>query len=152
YPLSLNSPYPYARTKAHAEKAVREANDSDAGFTTIVVRPRLVWGEGDETILPVVKEMVQKGQFAWIGGGRNKTSTTNIANLVHAMNLALTNGKGGDAYFVLDDGPVVFREFMTKMLAAANVDAGSREIPGWLVRAIAYLAETTYRTLGLKSR
>ena len=29
YPLSLNSPYPYSRTKAHAEKAVREANDGE---------------------------------------------------------------------------------------------------------------------------
>ena len=103
YPLSLNSPFPYSRTKAHAEKAVREANEPAAGFTTIVIRPRFVWGEGDTTILPVVKEMTAKGQFAWIDGGRAKTSTTNIANLVHAMNLALTTGQGGEPYFILDD-------------------------------------------------
>ena len=153
YPLALNSPYPYSRTKAHAEKAVREANDPTAGFTTVVVRPRFVWGPGDQTILPVVKAMVEKGQFAWIGGGRNKTSTTYIGNLVHAMNLALTKGEGGQAYFVLDSGgPVVFREFMTKMLAAAGIDPGNRSVPGWLVRAIAYAGETTYRALGLKSK
>ena len=153
YPLSLNSPYPYSRTKAHAENAVREANDPAANFTTIVVRPRFVWGEGDQTILPVVKAMVEKGQYAWIDGGRNKTSTTNIANLVHAMNLGLTNGKGGEAYFVLDDGgPVVFREFMTKMLQAANITPGDRTVPGWLVRMIAYVGETTFRALGIKSK
>ncbi len=153
YPLALNSPYPYSRTKAHAEKAVREANDPDAGFTTIVVRPRLVWGEGDQTILPAVKAMVDKGQYAWIDGGRAKTSTTYIGNLVHAMNLALTKGEGGQAYFVLDDGgPVVFREFMTKMLAAAGIDPGNRSVPGWLVRAIAYVGETAYRALNLKSK
>lgn len=151
YPLSLNSPYPYSRTKAHAEKAVREAND--AGFTTIVIRPRFVWGEGDQTILPVVKEMVAKGQFAWIDGGKAKTSTTNIANLVRAMNLALTNGKGGEPYFVLDDGgPVVFREFMTKMAEAGGIAPGNRAVPGWLVRTIAYVGETTYRALGVKSK
>jgi len=152
YPLSLNSPYPYARTKAHAEKAVREANDSNAGFTTIVVRPRFVWGPGDQTILPVVKDMVEKGQFAWIDGGRNKTSTTYIGNLTHAMNLALTKGVGGNAYFVLDGPPVVFREFMTKMLNAAGVTPGDRAVPGWVVRTIAYLGETTYRALGIKSK
>ncbi|MBL8782247.1 MAG: NAD-dependent epimerase/dehydratase family protein [Alphaproteobacteria bacterium] len=152
YPLSLNSPYPYARTKAHAEKAVREANDSDAGFTTIVVRPRFVWGPGDQTILPVVKAMVEKGQFAWIDGGRNKTSTTYIGNLTHAMNLALTKGQGGNAYFVLDGPPVVFREFMTKMLNAGGVTPGDRAIPGWVVRTIAYLGETTYRALNIKSK
>ena len=152
YPLSLNSPYPYARTTAHAEKAVREANDSDAGFTTIVVRPRFVWGPGDQTILPVVKAMVEKGQFAWIDGGRNKTSTTYIGNLTHAMNLALTKGQGGNAYFVLDGPPVVFREFMTKMLNAGGVTPGDRAIPGWVVRTIAYLGETTYRALNIKSK
>lgn len=152
YPLALDSHYPYARTKAHAEKAVREANDETTDFTTIVVRPRFVWGPGDQTILPVVKSMVEKGQFAWIDGGRNKTSTTYIGNLVYAMNLALTKGKGGDAYFVLDGEPVVFREFMTRMLKAAGVTPGDRAVPGWLVRTIAYVGETTYRTLGLRSK
>lgn len=152
YPLALNSPYPYSRTKAHAEKAVREANDSGAGFTTIVLRPRFVWGPGDQTILPVVKAMVEKGQFAWIDGGRNKTSTSYIGNLAYAMNLALTQGKGGEAYFVLDGEPVVFREFMTKMLAAGGVKPGDREVPGWLVRLIAYVSETTWRALRLKSK
>jgi hypothetical protein len=153
YPLSLNSPYPYSRTKAHAEKAVREANDANANFTTIVVRPRFVWGEGDTTILPVVKAMVDKGQYAWIDGGKAKTSTTNIANLVYAMNLALTKGAGGEAYFVLDDGgSVVFRDFMTKMMQTANIEPGNRAVPGWLVRTIAYIGESTFRTLGLKAK
>lgn len=152
YPLALDSPYPYARTKAHAEKAVREANDPSTGFTTIVVRPRFVWGPGDQTILPAIKGMVEKGQFAWIDGGRNKTSTTYIGNLVHAMNLALTKGNGGEAYFVLDGPPVVFREFMTKMLNAAGVMPGDRAVPGWVVRTIAYLGETTYRALDIKSK
>lgn len=152
YPLALNSPFPYARTKAHAEKAVREANDPGTGFTTIVVRPRFVWGPGDQTILPIVEAMIEKGQFAWIDGGRNKTSTTYIGNLIYAMNLALTKGNGGEAYFVLDGEPVVFREFMTKMLAAAGIEPGDRAVPGWLVRAIAYIGETTWRALDLKSK
>jgi nucleoside-diphosphate-sugar epimerase len=151
YPLALNSPFPYSRTKAYAEKAVREANDDSTGFSTIVIRPRFVWGEGDQTILPVVKEMIGKGQFAWIDGGRNRTSTTNIANLVHAMNLALTKGKGGEAYFVLDGKPVVFREFMTRMLQAAGIVPPDRAVPGWVVRTIAYVGETAYRVLNIKA-
>jgi hypothetical protein len=131
---------------------VREANDAKANFTTIVLRPR-IWGEGDQTILPVVREMVAKGAFAWIDGGRAKTSTTNIANLVHAMNLALTNGQGGQAYFILDtENPVVFRDFMTKMMQAAAIPVPTRAVPGWLVRTIAYAGESTFRALGLKSK
>ncbi|MEP6968229.1 MAG: NAD-dependent epimerase/dehydratase family protein, partial [Pseudomonadota bacterium] len=55
YPLALSSPFPYSRTKAHAEQHVRAANDPAGGFETVVVRPRFVWGPGDETILPTVR-------------------------------------------------------------------------------------------------
>ena len=43
-PLALDSPIPYCRTKALAERAVCEADDSANGFTTIVLRPRFIWG------------------------------------------------------------------------------------------------------------
>ena len=48
---SLPSPYPYCRTKALAEQAVRDANDVPGGFVTLVLRPRFIWGPGDQTLL-----------------------------------------------------------------------------------------------------
>lgn len=152
YPLALDSPFYYSRSKAMAEQAVRAANDPLHGFTTIVVRPRFVWGPGDLTILPVVKAMAEKGQFAWIDGGKARTSTTYIGNLVHGIDLALTNGKGGEAYFVLDGPPVVFRDFLTRMMDAAGVTLGERSVPGFAVRTLAYVAEGIWRLLGLKSK
>ena len=152
YPLALNSPFPYSRTKAHAEKAVREANDAAKGFETIVVRPRFVWGPDDETILPAVKSMAEQGRFAWIGGGRNKTSTTYIGNLSYAIDLALTKGQCGEAYFVLDGPPVVFRDLLTRMAAAAGFTLPDRNVPAWLIRAIAYVSEKAWRILPLSGR
>ena len=152
YPLALNSPFPYSRTKAHAEKAVREANDAAKGFETIVVRPRFVWGPDDETILPAVKSMAEQGRFAWIGGGRNKTSTTYIGNLSSAIDLALTKGQSGEAYFVLDGPPVVFRDLLTRMAAAAGFTLPDRNVPAWLIRAIAYVSEKAWRILPLSGR
>lgn len=152
YPLAFDSPFPYSRTKAFAEKAVREANDRAGGFTTIVVRPRFVWGPGDETLLPVIRRMSENGQFAWIDGGRHKTSTTYIGNLSYAIDLALTNGGGGDAYFVLDGPPVVFRDFLTQMARAAGFELKGRELPGWLVRSVAFTAEKLWRGLRLPGR
>lgn len=138
YPLALNSPFPYSRTKAHAERAVRSANGS--GFTTLVLRPRMIWGPGDLTILPTVTAMIKSGQFAWINGGRARTSTTYIGNLVRGIERALTDGRGGEAYFILDaGGPAVFKDFMTRMLAVAGVSAPERSVPAWLARTIAYV-------------
>jgi hypothetical protein len=149
-PLALDSPFPYSRTKAHAEKHVREANAPS--FETIVVRPRFVWGPGDETILPALRAMVAAGRFAWIDGGRNRTSTTYIANLSYAIELALTNGRAGDAYFVLDGEAVQFRDFLTRLANAAGLALPGRNVPGWLARAIAYAGERTWRVFSLKGR
>jgi len=145
YPLALNSPFPYSRTKARAEAAVRAANDPENGFETIVIRPRVIWGEGDATILPVVKEMADSGKFSWIDGGRAVTSTTHIDNLVAALELALTKGKSGEAYFVVDGPPMKFRDFLEPYLATAGVALGEKSAPGWLVRLIANLSEPFFR-------
>src|SRR5690606_24860573 len=46
-PLAIDSPFFYSRSKAMAETLVREWT---GGPDTIVIRPRMVWGEGDRTI------------------------------------------------------------------------------------------------------
>ncbi len=145
YPLAPNSPFPYSRTKARAEAAVRAANDPAAGFETIIIRPRLIWGEGDKTILLAIKKMAEAGKFAWIDGGRAMTSTTHIDNLIAALELALTRGKSGEAYFVVDGPPVAFRDFLKSYLASAGVDLGEKSLPGWLVRLIANATEPLFR-------
>ena len=43
-------------------------------------------GRGDTTILPpVMTEMVRAGRFAWIGGGRQRTSTSHVDNVVEGL-------------------------------------------------------------------
>ena len=145
YPLAPASPFPYSATKARAEAAVRAASDPANGFETIVIRPRMIWGEGDTTILPVVREMAERGKFAWIDGGGALTSTTHIDNLVAALDLALTRGKSGEAYFVVDGEPVVFRDFLKPYLKSAGVELGEKSMPGWLVRLIANAAEPVFK-------
>lgn len=145
YPLAPNSPFPYSRTKARAEMAVVAANDPANGFETIVIRPRLVWGEGDKTVLPAVKAMADKGKFAWIDGGRAMTSTTHIDNLVAALELALTRGKPGAAYFVVDGPPMKFRDFLTPYLKSAGVNLTDKSVPGGFLRLLANVTEPLYR-------
>jgi nucleoside-diphosphate-sugar epimerase len=97
YPLVDESPYLYSETKAEAERRVLAAND--AGFETLAIRPRFVWGPGDRTLAPELKKMVESGAFVWLDGGRARTSTTHIENLVHAVELALEKGPRTSAAF-----------------------------------------------------
>jgi len=146
-PLRPDSPAPYPATKARAEQAVRAA--SDAGMEAVVVRPRFVWGEGDTTLLPTMTEMVEAGRFAWVGGGGHRTATTHVDNVVEGLLLAAAKGAPGEAYFVTDGGDVVFREFVTEMLATQGVEPPDRSLPKGLSGAIAAIAEPAWRLLPL---
>jgi nucleoside-diphosphate-sugar epimerase len=149
YPLALNSPYPYARTKAQAEVLAREANTAE--FQTIILRPRFIWGPGDTTLLPLIEHMARTGGWMWINHGRAQTSTTHIANLVHAIELAITQGKGGEAYFILDDGVRSMHDIICGMAAARGVDLPERNISAGTADFIGGTCEFVWRTFALKS-
>ncbi len=144
-PLPERPVGPYPRTKNLAERAVRAA-DGD-GFTTVVVRPRLVWGNGDTSVLPRIVEAVDQGVFRWIAGGEYLTSTCHVRNLAHASILAAERGRGGAAYFVTDGSPVTFRYIVTEMLRAVGKDPGERRIPRWALRAVAAGLEAAYTVM-----
>ncbi|MBX7058594.1 MAG: NAD-dependent epimerase/dehydratase family protein [Leptospirales bacterium] len=147
YPYPQRQRFLYSWSKAEAEKLVRAANE-DGVFETICLRPRLVWGPGDQTVLPALVDMVRKGSFAWMDGGRARTSVTHIYNFVHAIELALQRGKGGSVYFITDDESMTFREFLTRLMATRGVQAPQRSMPSWLARASAAALESIYALRG----
>jgi nucleoside-diphosphate-sugar epimerase len=149
-PLRPDSPALYSATKALAEQAVIAANSER--LETVVVRPRFVWGRGDTTLLPVIAQMVRAGRFAWIGGGRHRTSTTHVENVVEGLVLGAGHGRPGNAYFVTDGEPVVFREFVGRLLATQGLAAPMRTIPTPVAAALASAGETAWRLLPLPGR
>ncbi len=134
-PLRPDSPALYSSTKARAEQLVIDANGD--GFETVVIRPRFVWGRGDTTLLPTMVEAVRSGRFAWIGGGHHLTATTHVENTVEGLMLGATRGAPGNAYFVTDDDPVDFRDFVSELLGTQGVDPPTRSIPSPAARALA---------------
>ena len=116
-----------------------------------MVRPRLVWGPGDATILPGIAGAVRKGRFSWIGGGTHLTDTTHVDNVVEGLVLGAEKGRPGEAYFVTDGEPVEFREFITKLLATEGIEAPDRNTPTLVARIAAPVVEGLWRVTGRKS-
>lgn len=145
-PLTPGSKALYCATKAQAEQLVRDAE----GIEWVVIRPRLVWGPGDTTILPGLSEAMRSGRFAWIGGGRHLTSTTHVENVVEGLMLGAEKAAPGSVYFVTDGEPVEFREFITALVGTAGVQPPSRNVPLPVARSLAVTAEGIWRTLRLK--
>jgi len=148
-PLRPDSKALYPATKAIAEQAVRAANAD--GFETVVVRPRLVWGPGDTTIVQSLADAIEHKRFAWIGGGRHLTATTHVDNTVEGLVLGATRARPGGVYFVTDGEAVVFREFITALLRAHGVEPPDRNMPASVARLAAGASEGIWKTLRLKS-
>jgi nucleoside-diphosphate-sugar epimerase len=146
-PLAFDSRSAYSATKAGAEAAVIEANGD--GLETVVIRPRFVWGAGDTTLLPILVKMARSGKLRWIGGGRQLTSTTHVDNTVEGLVLGASRGRPGNAYFVTDGSPVVFREFVSALLATQGVQAPEGEVPLPVAKAVAAVGEAAWRWLPL---
>ena len=149
YPYPERTPFLYSETKAAAERLVIAA--SSPSFQTLSIRPRFVWGPGDQTVLPVLESMVRSGRFTWIDGGRAQTSTTHIANLAHGVRLALDAGRGGEAYFVIDEGTTTMRAFLTDLLATRGLTPPDKSIPGWLARTLGRSTELAWRAFGIRN-
>jgi nucleoside-diphosphate-sugar epimerase len=140
----------YSSTKAKAERLVLDANRD--GFETVVVRPRFVWGRGDTTLLPTMTAMVRSGRWVWIGGGQHRTSTTHVDNTVEGLMLGAQRGRPGNAYFVTDGEPVVFREFVTELLRTQGVEPPNRSVPAPVASALATAGETAWGLLPFPGR
>jgi thioester reductase-like protein len=76
---------PYGRTKAQAERLVLAR---DGG---VVLRPHLVYGPGDTTLLPRVLEARRLGMLPVPGAGSNTLSVTHIDNFVQASSPRATD-------------------------------------------------------------
>ncbi|GAB3066894.1 NAD-dependent epimerase/dehydratase family protein [Stenotrophomonas tumulicola] len=114
---------PYAATKAIAEQRVLAAND--ATLATVALRPRLIWGPGDQQLVPRLAQRARSGRLRLVGDGSNKVDTTYIDNaaLAHFLALdALAPGAAcaGKAYFISNGEPLPMRELLNKLLEAVG--------------------------------
>ncbi len=138
-PLGL---YPWSKGRAEQEvhAAVRD------GLDAVIVRPRAIWGAGDTVLLPRLCELVDRGKFAWLGGGHALTSTCHVKNVSAGLQAAAARGRAGEIYFVTDGEPLTFRAYIGGMLEALGRDvsgASSMALP--IARSAAFLLETFWR-------
>lgn len=134
----------YSETKAEAERCVLAANEADR-FETLSVRPRLVWGPGDTTILPAILKMLNAGKWRWLDFGNHETSTTHIFNLMQGIELAMRAGRGGEAYFVDDVERSSLYGFFSRLVATQGRELPDRSLSGRIARPLAWLVESIWR-------
>ena len=149
YPASFEAHYP--KTKAMAEQLVRAANDRQ--LATVSLRPHLIWGPGDNHLLPRLVARARAGQLARIGSRPNLIDTVHVDNAADAHLLAaerLFPGSpiAGKVYFISQGEPVPMWEMVNRLLLAAGAPPVTRTVPVWLALALAWGFETAHRMTG----
>jgi nucleoside-diphosphate-sugar epimerase len=144
---------PYASTKMIAEKAVLAAND--ARLATVALRPRLIWGPGDNNILPRLVERANAGRLRFVGDGNNKVDSTYIDNAAQAHfeafgHLAPGAACAGRAYFISNGEPKPMRELVNGLLQAAGAPLVDKTIPFGVAYAVGVVCEGLWHVLPLK--
>lgn len=152
-------PYPevhlghYPRTKAVAEKMVLEASAGD--FCTTALRPHLIWGPGDQNLIPRVVQKAREGKLKIIGSGENEVDVIYVEEAARAHVMAfekLTPGSSltGQAYF-LGQGPVKLWEFIDQVLKLAEVSPIESSIGLKSALVIGKIMEGVWQFAGLYS-
>ncbi|HSM10781.1 MAG TPA: 2-alkyl-3-oxoalkanoate reductase [Lysobacter sp.] len=123
---------PYATTKKIAEQAVLAAND--ATLATVALRPRLIWGVGDNQLLPRLVERAHAGRLRLVGSGENLMDSTYIDNAAQAhfdafAQLAPGAACAGRAYFISNGEPRSARAIVNGLLQAAGAPPVTATIP-----------------------
>lgn len=154
--LNESTPYPttylthYPRTKAEAERLVLAANGPT--LSTVALRPHLIWGPGDNHLVPRLIARAKAGKLRRVGNGRNRVDATYIDNAVAAHlaafdQLSPTAACAGKAYFIANNEPRPLWELIDQMLACANLPPVQHSISTGAAYSIGAMLEGLYTVM-----
>lgn len=145
YPSHYDSAYP--QTKAIAERMILRANG--ATLATVALRPHLIWGPGDNHLIPRILARARAGRLRRIGAESKPIDSVYIddaadAHLLAADRLAPGSPIAGKAYFITQGKPVPLWDLVNLILHAAGLGPVTRSIPPRLAYGMGWLLETIY--------
>ena len=136
----------YAASKKIAEEKVLQANSSQ--LATVCLRPHLIFGPGDQNLIPRVLKAKRENRLKIVGNGDNLVDVSYVENvsMLHVMalkNLSPRASFAGKAYFV-GQGPVKLWDFTNELLRRSNLSPVNKKIPFLVAYFIGWLLECTY--------
>ena len=135
----------YAATKRLAEGLVKVA--SRAGLSTVTLRPRAIYGPGDNALFPRLLIALEDGKLPVIGSGTNRIDLTFIDDAVQGVTRALCSGPhcAGQTYNVTSGESVHLWELIEDLCRRLDLTPPTRRVSRSAARAAAFLAEGWHR-------
>jgi nucleoside-diphosphate-sugar epimerase len=144
----------YPKTKAIAEKMVLKANSKH--LATVALRPHLIWGPGDNHLIPRLIQRGRSGRLSKVGKNTHLVDSVYIDNAAEAHILAADRLKSGSAiagkaYFISQGEPVDINELMNRIIATAGIPPIKHTVPPALAYAAGWIFEMIYTVFRIKT-
>lgn len=94
----------YGKTKLAAEAVYKAWAEEDPSRSLVIVRPTVVFGEGNRGNVYNLLRQISTGKFMMVGPGKNKKSMAYVGNIAAFLAHGLTMGPGVHVYNYVD-GP-----------------------------------------------
>ena len=146
-PYSVRFEAAYPETKARAEQIILASNT--ASLATISIRPHLIWGPGDNNLLPRILARARRGQLRRIGRRDPLIDPIYIDNAAEAHVMAADRLEPGSSiagrtYFVTQGETIPLWDMINNFLKAAGLAPVNRSVSRPLAFAAAGLLELAY--------
>jgi nucleoside-diphosphate-sugar epimerase len=151
YPAHFEAHYP--ATKALAEQELLASNCE--ALATVAIRPHLVWGPGDTSMMPRVLAKARAGKVRLIGPPQ-PVDTLYIDNAVDAHlaaydRLSFGAPPAGRAYFITQGEPLSGHQFLNDLLTANGLPPVEKTVSVGAARTVAAIVEGIWKLLRIQS-
>ena len=138
----------YSRTKREAELAIFQAHHK----SRVILRPHIIYGPGDTTVLPRLLDARRFGYFLVVSNGMNVVSVTHIENVCVGVQRALeSNIPDGYAVFnIADRQQDSVDAIMNELRRTFSITEPILHIPRIPAYALGAAGESVFRVLNMK--
>jgi nucleoside-diphosphate-sugar epimerase len=138
----------YGKTKLTAERIYRDWASEDPSRTLVIVRPTVVFGEGNRGNVYNLLRQIASRHFLMVGAGNNTKSMAYVGNvatfLVHALSLP-----PGEHIFNYVDGPdMTTKRLVEHIRSCMQIPGETRTIPKSIALAGGYFLDMIARVSG----
>ncbi|MFK8018380.1 MAG: NAD-dependent epimerase/dehydratase family protein [Pseudomonadales bacterium] len=139
----------YQETKCEGEKLAR-SYFNEGKVNGVVIRPAMIWGEGDDRMLKLYKGVSQR-KFPVIGSGKTMTHWIYVHDLVNGFILAATNENAiGQVYIIAGETPTSISTLVETVAECAGVKKFPIRIPAWPIQILGDIVETICIPFGIE--
>ena len=138
----------YGRTKFEAEEKLR-AWQSTADNSLIIVRPTVIFGEGNRGNVFNLINQIASGMFLMVGHGENKKSMAYIGNVVEFLEKCISNDRNYGVFNYVDTPDLTMSELVSLVRKKLKNKHGTGlRLPYRLGMLLGYIADGLAKITG----